>query len=458
MKKSIFKKVICSILTATTLCLSTIFPTLAADNEYMFKDISDIRETVIEIFNENYDELVEHIHSIRPGTDEYQDEYITYYTNCAPSSTAFQKILFDNGILVECQRFISPDHSFNFLRTRLASSPEKVTCIVIDTTYKQFLTQLYESNNLTFDDMAQDLPEVLIYEYGNKQEFLEQLKPIAHRFSENEFTKYTNHLFNAEHSNSYLSSDLQFLGYEGYNLTDFHKKYYTSYFIDQLRNHIIEYDTESSEAPVLCSTDGANTKAFEYDANGVYRCYLEQQEISSFSSGFTLTDSNGKIIYGAEESNLALTPIQNNRQNSQITLSSKGRNPIAINTQHLITSIMINIDMCAGKDNPVIYIFMVFRTNLYGDVDSDGTVDINDVTYLQKNIAGYPSATLSYDATDATDLLKCGASDIKNATEISMYLAKIKEFNNGNNIYYTAASALGSHATSGYTDYGYVDM
>src|SRR5574344_2892453 len=151
------KKIISTILITVLLmsvCSILSVNAIQKDNIVKFDNIDEVNRVVNDVFEKNYDELVAYAKKVRPSISE-PDEYITFYSNCGPCSYGFQRILYDNGIVAENQkRSVDADHIYNFLRISYNETPNEVTGIVVDTTFKQYLTEYYtQEKGLTFDDL-----------------------------------------------------------------------------------------------------------------------------------------------------------------------------------------------------------------------------------------------------------------------------------------------------------------
>lgn len=66
---------------------------------------------------------------------------------------------------------------------------------------------------------------------------------------------------------------------------------------------------------------------------------------------------------------------------------------------------------------------------LLGDVNLDGKIDVNDVTLLQRYIAGEPDTLISKDAVTAADFNKDGNIDVIDVTDIQTFIANNNNLN-----------------------------
>lgn len=403
--------------------------------------ISNIRKQINEIFSDNYSDIVEIARNIRASASE--DYQLPYEENCGPFSVAFQKILYDNGILSEVHRTSSSGfHEYNVLRVNYNG---KIRLIVADTTYKQFIKSVYTENGaVNYKEMEEDLPDVLVYEYGDMNMLDEQLSLMIEKYDCDSAIEY---LHSYEYFYKFLSRDMQ-------ELTEKSIMNYSSEFMDLLRNHSGEYTVKTTDIPMVESSDKTVKKQFEYDTNGVYRCYLTNEELKTCANGFTIVNQQGDLLFGADSENTFLEAQNMNLRNVNeiLYLSSEGNHPVKIKTNGVFLGVMLNIDLSAGEETPVVSVFTTYQNILYGDVNRDSVVNISDVTYLQKYIVGLNQSELSNDSQDAADVMKCGALNIKNATAISEYIAGLRKFDCGTRLYYSSQLSLSLMNSVGYID------
>ncbi|MBR2714788.1 MAG: hypothetical protein IKB73_01120 [Ruminococcus sp.] len=438
------KRILCLILLLPVICTITLSTTSAKSSEktITFRNINDLREVVIDIYNDNYDELVEIAHKVR--SFECDDEYVTFEANCGPCSTAFQKILYDHNIITETTIGANTDaHIFNFYRTEFTDSKGSFNSIIIDTTYKQY-AMLY----LTHDEITENLPEVLVYEYGNFDDMKAQLKGALNILDENEFNDMCTLLTVNQYYIAYIPQDFQELDFKS-------SMNYSSAFIDDLRNNGGAY-TKPFDTLTLINTEKSVSKDFVYDSNGIYRCYISSEELKVFSTGFNVISPKENIEYGAKMENDTLRVIPNYpspKTENDVRLISKGSTyPLSLNKSDITTPILISLDFRAGKDAPAIYAYAVGRTLKYGDVDFDCAVNIMDATYLQKAIAKIPSYNLDVFSKETCDVLKTNPYDINNATQICRYVAKFDTPYCGQSLYFSSALELSCNEVMGYID------
>lgn len=443
------KKII-SIFLSLTILLSLSVTFSAADQKVTFANINDVQTKITKIFNDKFNCFHKLSHKLRPSISE-NDKYFNYDMNCGPCSTAFQKILYKNGIVTEIQRpVITRDHVYNLLRTSYTSSPDVETDIVIDTTYKQFLTSAYTSAEYTFDDMANELPNVLIYEYGNYEQLENQLfSTLKNRFNKEKATDLINAVYDSHYYFEYLPNDLQYLN----NYDNAIK--FSSEFIEDLRNTTANFSVQLDDTPVLNSTTSDLQKEFVYDANGVYRCLLSNAEITEFAKGFTIKNQSNDTIYGAGKNGTTLGAVVYSYMTTNNYLRMLDKNsiePMTISTNQLYGNAVMSIDLGSGIDTPTVYIIPLTISYFYGDVNKDGKVDITDVTYLQESIVGNENYKLDAMQKSIADVTKTGTLNINNATAISNKLAENSDFEYGEKLYFSHSLYLG-FSGDGYIDF-----
>ncbi|MBQ2972653.1 MAG: hypothetical protein IJE16_08945 [Ruminococcus sp.] len=444
------KKALCCILALLVICISSLCVTSAqsTDDAVVFKNIEQLRKTITDIYNDNYDELVKIAHKVR--IFECDDKYITYYPNCGPCSTAFQSILYDNSIITEttigCKR---DDHIFNFYRTAFTDSEGAVSSIIIDTTYKQYVTAYYTQSGLRFDDIAKDLPPVLVYEYGNIEEMTAQLSGALNSIDEESFSSMCNSIFDNQYYYQYIPQDFQELDFKP-------TMNYTSEFLDALRNKSGFFEYNIHQTLLLNSTENDYQKEFIYDNNGVYRCYIPSTEVSSIITGFNIISPETDSVYGAKDSTDTLRLIPNfpsSKSEDDVKLIHKGsQTPLTLNTQGIKLPILLSVDFRAGENSPAIFAYTVGRQLSYGDVNLDNTVDIMDSTYLQMVLAKCENYTLDVFSKESANVLKTTKLNINNATEINRYLAKYDSKYCGQNMFFSSALELSCSESMGYID------
>ncbi len=457
MKKIYLKRVISFVLIFVMLLSTTIVCAYATENknENSFKNIEELRTTVLQIFDDNFEEFVSRARELRPSI-EFEDKYITQDRNCGPCTTAFQEIMYKNGMIIEAQRAnFKLDHTFDFMRTIFTDTPDKVSCIVIDTTYKQFLGETYLNACYTRDDLNSDVPEVLVYEYGNYEQLKEQLTGIKERFGEEIYEDLCEEVYFWEYSYQYLAQDLQYFDYKNNGVIK-----YTPAHMDEFANEIGKYEVKMTDIPVLNSTTTEAQISFEYDNNGVYRCVIPSAEFSKYTGGFNIVNTENKVLFGAKEEysrvNPAVQYIYNASPDDIKLLKKDGEYPISINTSgpyQVWSDVMVCIDMRAGEETPALYVLPIYKKQLYGDVNSDGTVNVTDATAIQKVLAGLDGESFDSFESDAANVLKDKELSVSCATAISKYIVGLGDSKCGQSLYYSQRIQLGSTPNFGYVDF-----
>lgn len=455
--KKLLTKMLCAVLAITMLFGTAMISAQAKTTEktYEFENIEDLRKTFTDIFVEEYDQIYDIAVQLRASVANDGYEYFTYTTNCGPTSAAFRKVLYDYGYVVETQqKQLNHNHIFDFMRVTFADSPDKLSYVVIDPTYKQYVTEIYKQSGLNNEDIAKDLPPVLIYEYGNKAELEQQLQGAKASLQEN-FQAMCDNVYNNEYGHEFLPNDYQRFEYLGAP-----SLYQSTQFMDELRNNSGHLDFQAETTPYILSTSTNKMKEFVYDGNGVYRCYIPSDELDQYCGGFVITDKDGNIMYGMEESDISLKltetlPVTNSAPfsitNTLLLMNRKSTQPLKINTMNYsMTGLMLNLDFGAGVETPVVYCYVDAMVQKYGDVNNDGTIDVTDVSLLEKCIIG--TETLDGFAMERADVLKCGALNIKNVTEIQKHITDGQSFKCGSTLYFSQLSSLRTSAPIGYVD------
>ncbi len=450
MKKSLYKIIIClllSLLMCTT-SVATAFCTADTNNQVSFDNIDDFRSQIIDIYENNYDELIKIAKTL--DNISVPDEHITYDSNCGPCSVAFQNILYKNNILVEVvERTLVRTHAFNLYRTTLSQSPDKISLIVVDTTYKQFIVDEYSSQGLNIEDMAKDIPQVLVYEYGDYDALDEQLKDMKNSLPQDKYERACKEVFDNHTKYEYIAQDFQDLPHK--EMTTYDNK-----LLDDLRNSSGPTDKKFEDSVMLSSTTTDFKLPFGFDCNGIYRCFVPFDDVYKISGGFVITNKNGNTIFGSDIENDALSIANTNtfvdHDNDLKILKSNGKLPVSINTQNLFLPLLISIDLRAGEGRVALYAHPVGRVAQYGDVNSDGKVSILDATKLQMTIAKIEGYSLDMYETETANVLKTTPEDIMNATEICRYLAKYESEKCGQELFFSSAFRIGHSDHLGYID------
>ncbi len=441
MKKII--SILIAVIVATNCITFTSFAT-STENHTNFKNIDDLRTRLYEIFYEDYDDFYDYSSEIKELSGGY--DYFTYNMNCGACSYGFRKVLYQNSIIAECMcANKTKDHMYNIMRVSFSETPNKISTIIIDTTYKQYLTSAYGND---YERMENDLPPILIYEYNNKEQINNELKAMQNSLGTEKFEELCNNIMIAEIFYPYPVADLQEFDHKN-------NANYNSKFMDDLRNNGA-YKPSITDDLYICGTDSHIKKEMKYSGNGLYRCYLSIDEASALHSGFTVTNSDGKTIFGANEENETLkyitstpfSPVSNN----VILMNNDSNFPLILDTNGTFLPILLSLDLRAGENSPAVYAYTINRVLDYGDVDANGEVNIYDVTTLQKVCSKMPDVHLDGYQTETADVLKIGAQSIFNATEISRYLAKYDSKKCGHKLYFSPVTELSLATGVGYVE------
>ena len=448
MKKSFVKTILCLILALTLCTYSCATALCTTSNNKAFDDIDSFRAYVTEIYNNNYDELIKIAKTLDNIT--VPDKYITYDSNCGPCSVAFQNILYKHNILVEVtEKTLVRTHAFNLYRASFIESSQEISLIVVDTTYKQFIVDKYKSEGLSIEDMAQDIPQVLVYEYNDFDAMEKQLKNMKNSLPQDKYESALKEVFDNNTKFEYMSQDFQDVPHK--ELTT-----YDSRLLDDLRNKSGQTNKKLNKNATLFSTTTDYKAKFYYDCNGIYRCYVPYEDVEKISSGFVIADENRNILFGCETENdtlsIASTNSMTNHDNDLKILKSNGAYPISLNTQGLFLPILISIDLRAGEERAAIYAHPIGQILKYGDVDIDGDISVKDVTFLQKAIAKHQGYTLDVYQNETSNVTKKNPLCILNATVISRYLAKYDTEKCGQQMYFSSAFRVGHVENLGYID------
>ena len=439
------KKIVSFLMIAIVLSNCIIFTSFAdSTSSVEFKNIDDLRAQLYEIFYENYDDFYNYSSEIKELIDGY--DYCTYNMNCGACSYGFRKVLYENSIIAECMcENKTKDHMYNIMRVSFSDTPDKVSTIIVDTTYKQYLTAGYDYD---YDKMSDDLPPILVYEYNNKEQLFNELKAMKTSLGTQKFETLCNDIFTAEVFYPYPVADLQELDHKS-------TANYSSKFMDDLRTNG-KYEPKLTDDLFISSADSQFRKEMEYSSNGLYRCYLSTEEASSLRSGFTITNSDNKTVFGANTENETLKYITSTpfspSTNNILLMNNNSELPLMLDTNGNYLPILLSLDLRAGENAPAVYAYTISRVLDYGDVDTNGEVNIYDVTMLQKACAKVSGVYLDVYSTETADVLKIGATNMFNATEISRYLAKYNTEKCGHKIYFSPVTELSFTTGMGYIE------
>lgn len=401
-----------------------------------FNSQEEFEEALQKIFRANELEIVRMIKEQREQTVE--DKYVTLYSNCGPTSVAFQKVLADNGIYAEDRS--APyytggrgGHEYNLIRINFGENKDKVYNIVADCTYRQFMRDYFKnvlaenSNTQPTDNqidkamLNSQLPMVLVYEYGDFENL--DLK-INGLLSESGYTV----TFSVEGN---LKSRYERLTYPDQALQKNYSQYVTKSQVDKIKNSGFLNKPYETDLYINNSENKTNVAELEYKENGIYQCVVSAENLGIKDNedfSFTITDKSGKTVYGAGENSEILTPFNNSHYSfmsykEQIFLNGSSTESIKSNME-MRDNVLIRIDVRAGVDKPLISMFTVNETRIYGDVDGDNIVTVKDVTLLQLYLANYEKGLSEKDLI-AANVLESDELDIKSATAIQIHLANL---------------------------------
>ncbi len=440
------KRIISVLITVVLIINCLVFTSSAKDIDgtMNFKNIDELRTRIYTIFEDNYDDFYKYSSEIKTLIGDY--EYFTYYMNCGACSYGFQKLLYQESIIAECMCSTKiKDHKYNFMRVCFSDTPNTISNIIIDTTYKQYLTTPYSND---FEQMSKDLPPILIYEYNKPEQLFEQLSNMKETLGEEAYQKECKNIREAHAYFPYMPQDLQEI--DNKNIV-----YYDSEFLDSLRNNG-KYTPEFSSELFIYGAQSQLKKEMMYDQDGVYRCYLSVEEATALNSGFTVINNENETVFGATDENTTLkyfSSVSYFPEENNILLIKKGsQHPVILNTYGNFLPILLSIDLRAGEDTPAIFAYTVNKVLRYGDVDANGEVNIYDVTKLQKACAKMPDSTLDSYTNETANVLKIDPLSIFNATEISRYLAKYDTKRCGHTLYFSGTTELSPTTGVGYID------
>lgn len=429
-----------------------VFNVSAETTEPVFESIEEIEATLNEIFTANEPEIVDMIKEQR--MQSVDDKYVTLYSNCGPTSVAFQKVLFDNGIYAEDRKapyetslYGSSGHEYNLIRINFGGDKDKVTNVVADCTYRQFM-RTYFSNVLTerlgtnptdsqIDEAMLDtkLPMVLVFEYGDYESLDAKINSLLRESGYT--TPYS--------VNSSLKNNYELFAYPPQQFQKTYSKYLTNSQKEKIINSGLLNEPFETDLYIRNSQDSTKAVELEYKGNGVYQCVITTENLGVANNedfSFTIADENGNTVYGAAENSEMLTPYYSYSYNfmmckAQVFLNSNSVESIKANMYYCNTnSVIIRIDVRAGVTSPLITMYEVGSARIYGDVDNDSKVTVKDVTVIQMYLARFENNLSQNDLTVA-NVIKSDEFNIRAATAIQLYLAGFENNNKtGQNIYF----------------------
>lgn len=367
------------------------------DKNPVFADIADLDKCIQKIFTANEERIISLAKKSINKTELAggSDRYATMYPNCGPTSYGFQKVLLDTGIICELRRtpyiclgYNPTGHHLLMIRVNFGGDTSKVTNVLIDPTYRQFLrTDMGKacetSSNGLIDEAFEKsaFPDVFVYEYGNAAKCHEKL--TQYRIESGFETPFEN-----ESSYNYIT--IGGFSYPLQEFTDAKSPLLTNAEYDLIRY----YGTLDKPFEQDIFLDGSWAEApiqLTYRNNGIYECYIPAADITENGS-FTIVDSNGAVLYGASSASDELSFSSKHNYTEQsiksvMYLNSTSNTALKLVYSSSASGYYIRIDMRAGIDAPSIVMFDA-RKSMYGDVNVDGVVDNNDVVLMQAYIAG----------------------------------------------------------------------
>lgn len=378
-------------------CSNTAFAYVEEKNP-VFADIADLENCIQKIFTANEEEIINlgkksiNVTELSGGLDKYA----TMHENCGPISNGLQKVLLDTGIICELRRSPYSDSTGSFghvalmIRTNFGGDTSKVTNVIIDPTYRQFLrTDMQKACGFsTAGDVQVDeafensaFPEILVYEYGNSTERKEKM--MRYRVEsgfETAFSVEDYYMYDTIGSFSYPLQE--FVGAKTSILTNAEYDLIRNYGkLDKPFEHDIFIDGSWTEENLKLT----------YRENGIYECFIPTTDIVENGS-FTVVDNNGTVIYGAasEYDELSISKSFNYTMYSNkpvMYLDSTSSTALKLVYDGYSFGYYIRIDMRAGIESPSI-VMLDAKKSMYGDVNLDGVVDNNDVVLMQGYVDG----------------------------------------------------------------------
>lgn len=365
----------------------------------VFADIEDLENCVQKIFTANEEEII-NLGKKSINTTELaggSDKYATMHENCGPISNGLQKVLFDTGIVCELRRSPYSDgstgsfgHIVLMIRANFGGDTSKVTNVIIDPTYRQFLrTDMQQAcgfstaSGVEVDEAFENsaFPEILVYEYGNSAQRKEKM--MQYRVESGFETAFSVEDYYGYDTIGSFSYPLQeFVAAKTSILTNAEYDLIRNYgTLDKPFEHDIFIDGSWSEENIKLT----------YKENGIYECFIPTTDITENGS-FTVVDNNGNVIYGAssEYDELSISKSFNYTMYSNkpvMYLNNTSNTALKFVYDGYAFGYYIRIDMRAGLEAPSI-VMLDARKSMYGDVNLDGVVDNTDVDLVQKCVDG----------------------------------------------------------------------
>lgn len=381
--------------------------------EPVFQNLTELENTIESLYNTNYPEIAQKIREIKGGLlPGISDEALTlYYGSCGGASIAFQKVLIDHHIYVEsrmdAQMYSS--HEYNFFRTRLADGTVKF--VLIDGAYRQFMRDYfkkqiaqsserepYEVADSEVDEaiLATELPNVLIFEFSNKNEAIGKIKDaLGDEVDESAY--------------AWINDRYESQLYPEPSLQSIHTRYLTDQDVARLHTGIPYDRPYSGELYIRGSWDDfATRQAFTYQGNAVYEINL--YHLTTLADGVydvRIEGEDGALIYGSTDPE-PVRPISKYSYNHYtkqwfLTDDQSTAGHIKINTDGN-DKIALRLDVRAGIHAPQLRGLYLSSGGQYGDASCDWQIEIDDVLMMQNALAGVitfsPSQLLLCDVND----------------------------------------------------------
>lgn len=351
----------------------------AGDTELAFHSIDEVDAAIQTIYHDNADTLYQMAQSL--ATLSVKPEYFTYYCgSCGPMSKSFQKVLADNGILVEVrkQNVNTEMHAYNLMRVSFDGG-QTITNIIIDPTYKQTMRYYFQQQcgSSVDDDIdqaiaASGLPDVLVFEYGDTAALDAKLNGYLS-------AKGLPHFDVSETTNYYEPT-----AYPEYEIQGTYDTFLTDQQIDEI-HHSGKLNKPFDTDLYLTSADGTQRYPMTYEDNGIYSCMISQSDFpQSQQNTFTIRDDSGNVLYGAGNMTDITGYYSYNysymSRKTEAFLSADAKDPFNIICSN--QDMMVHIDMRARLDAPLI-VLMPLTKHLHGALDYDNVIDSNDVFILK---------------------------------------------------------------------------
>lgn len=363
--------------------------------------LDEARASIEQLYNENYPEIADKIREICGiSPEERTDEALTlYWGSCGPTSIAFQKVLMDNGIYAETRMDsqMYAKHEYNLLRTRLTDGSVKL--ILIDGSYRQFMRDYFRqeimetsgksSGEVTDGEidaaiLASGLPHILTFEFGNWQQAVQKIQSVL---GEDVDPLAYSWIVGSYESQPYPEPSLQ----------TSYTRYLSQEELAALKAGLLYEKPFEGSLYIKGSWDSFSTRQrFSYKGNGVYEVTLQ---LDPNTDAYTCTiegEQPATPFYTAADQ-AVVYPILNAYYNHG-TVQSFLTDAIASGYTLLLgpsgnSHITVRIDTRAGIHSPQIRAVPASRIGLYGDMDGNEVIDLQDVIFMQKALGGLIALT-----------------------------------------------------------------